>query len=69
MDIDNSIRDAAEHVAALLEGSIIFYSEDGAGAVVMVYNSTEDGGTYVVDIDENGHIRSGTVDLETGWDA
>jgi hypothetical protein len=67
--VDDAVKDAAESVAAALEGAMIFYSPDEAGAVVMQYNATENGGTYVVDIDENGNTRSGTVELETGWDA
>lgn len=63
------IKDAAEHVAAALEGAIIFYSPDEAGAVVMQYNAAEHGGTYVVDIDENGNTRSGMTTLEAGWEA
>lgn len=67
--IDSATVSAAESIAATLEGAFIFYSPNGAGAVVAVYNATEDGGTYFVDIDGNGNTRSGIAELETGWEA
>ena len=67
MDIPNEIREAAEMVASTLADSIIFYNEDGLGAVVMQFDA---GGAYVVDINEFGGIQSGTVtELSTGFDA
>ena len=68
--VSNTVRDTAETVAATLEGAIIFYSADEAGAVVMQFNADGEGGTYVVDIDENGNTRSAMMPaMETGWEA
>ena len=68
--VSNTVRDTAETVAATLEGAIIFYSADEAGAVVMQFNADGEGGTYVVDIDENGNTRSAMMPaMDTGWEA
>ena len=61
--------DHAEIIAATLEGAEIFYHSEGAGAVVIQFNSDDNGGAYVIDVDENGNTRSGTIVFETGWTA
>ncbi len=67
MDSSNEVREAAEMVASTLANSLIFYNEDGLGAVVIQYDT---GSAYVVDINENGEIQSGTIgELSTGFDA
>lgn len=68
--VSDEVADLAEMVAALLDGAIIFYSADEAGAMVMQFNADGEGGTYVVDIDENGNTRSAMMPaMETGWEA
>ena len=67
--VSPEVKDAAEMVAGTLEGAIIFYSPEEAGAMVVVYNYGPEGESYVVDIDENGKTRSGDVVFETGWTA
>lgn len=67
MDISTEVREAAEMVASALADSIVFYNEDGLGAVVIQYDA---GGAYVVDINEHGNIQSGNIsELSTGFDA
>ena len=68
--VSDEVKDAAEMVAATLDGAIIFYSADEAGAVVMQFNADEEGSTYVVDIDESGNTRSAMMPaMEMGWEA
>lgn len=67
MDISTEVREAAEMVASALADSIVFYNEDGLGAVVIQYDA---GRAYVVDINEHGNIQSGNIsELSTGFDA
>lgn len=63
------VKETAEMVSGTLGGSFIFYSPDGAGAIVVQYNATEDGSTYIVDIDGDGATSSGMTELETGFEA
>lgn len=67
MGISTEVRETAEMVASTLANSLIFYNEDGLGAVVIQYDTES---AYVVDINENGETQSGTIgELSTGFDA
>jgi hypothetical protein len=69
LTLDPRVRETAESVSGTLGGSYIFYSPDGAGAIVVQYNATEDGSTYIVDIDGDGSVSSGMTEMETGFEA
>lgn len=64
-----NVKDHAESVAGTLEGALIFYSPEEAGAIVVQFNADSEGNAYIVDIDENGRTRSGMIRFETGWEA